>query len=195
MTIIASVFVVLTVCWTPVWVPCLYQFFLRKLFLFIWLHWVFVAACGFFSCRVWDLFLWPGIKPVLPASADGFLSTGSPRKPRILIFKKNQCFEMTEFILNSHPHLKMGLPWWLRCWRILLQCKRPGFDPWVGKIPWRRNGNSLQYFCLENSMDRGMVGYGPWSHKRVRHDWETITFHLKIVPDGNGALEFFQFVY
>ena len=22
--------------------------------------------------------------------------------------------------------------------RILLQCGRPGFDPWVGKIPWRR---------------------------------------------------------
>ena len=22
--------------------------------------------------------------------------------------------------------------------RICLQCRRPGFDPWVGKIPWRR---------------------------------------------------------
>ena len=22
--------------------------------------------------------------------------------------------------------------------RISLQCRRPGFDPWVGKIPWRR---------------------------------------------------------
>ena len=27
------------------------------------------------------------------------------------------------------------------------------FNPWVGKIPWRRNGNLLQYPCLENSMD------------------------------------------
>ena len=25
----------------------------------------------------------------------------------------------------------------------------------VGKIPWRRNGNPLQYSCLENSLDRG----------------------------------------
>ena len=23
-------------------------------------------------------------------------------------------------------------------WRICLQCRRPGPDPWVGKIPWRR---------------------------------------------------------
>ena len=22
--------------------------------------------------------------------------------------------------------------------KICLQCKRPGFDPWVGKLPWRR---------------------------------------------------------
>ena len=29
------------------------------------------------------------------------------------------------------------------------------FDPWVGKIPGEGNGNSLQYSCLENSMDRG----------------------------------------
>ena len=33
--------------------------------------------------------------------------------------------------------------------------KRLRFDPLVGKIPWRRKGNSLQYSCLENSMDRG----------------------------------------
>ena len=27
---------------------------------------------------------------------------------------------------------------WLSLWRIRLQCGRPGFDPWVGEIPWRR---------------------------------------------------------
>ena len=40
--------------------------------------------------------------------------------------------------------------------RIHLLCRRPGFDPWVGKIPWRKgNGNSLQASFLGNSMDRG----------------------------------------
>ena len=33
--------------------------------------------------------------------------------------------------------------------------KRPRFHPWVGKIPWRRAWHPLQYFCLENPMDRG----------------------------------------
>ena len=30
------------------------------------------------------------------------------------------------------------------------QCKRHGFDPWVRKIPWRREWHPLLYSCLEN---------------------------------------------
>ena len=49
-----------------------------------------------------------------------------------------------------------GLPKWLSGKESACQCRRPGFDPWVGKIPWRRNGSPLQYSCLKNSMDRGV---------------------------------------
>ena len=35
-----------------------------------------------------------------------------------------------------------------------LQCGKLRFDPWVRKIPWRSNGNPLQYSCLENFMER-----------------------------------------
>ena len=30
-----------------------------------------------------------------------------------------------------------------------------GFNPWVSKIPWRREGQPTQVSRLENSMDRG----------------------------------------
>ena len=43
----------------------------------------------------------------------------------------------------------------LPIFKLYLQCKRPGFDPWVKKIPWRMNGNPLQYSHLENSVDGG----------------------------------------
>ena len=33
--------------------------------------------------------------------------------------------------------------------------RRPGFSPWVGKIPWKRACNSLQCSCLENPRDGG----------------------------------------
>ena len=33
---------------------------------------------------------------------------------------------------------------------------RPGFDPWVGKIPWKRKWQPTPvYSCLENSMEGG----------------------------------------
>ena len=41
--------------------------------------------------------------------------------------------------LGHHSSI-LGLPLWLSWCIIYLQCGRPGFDPWVGKIPWRREG-------------------------------------------------------
>ena len=35
-------------------------------------------------------------------------------------------------------YLLQRLLLWLSWLRIHLQCGRPGFHPWVGKIPWRR---------------------------------------------------------
>ena len=48
------------------------------------------------------------------------------------------------------------LPWWLRWQRICQQCRRPGFDPWVGKIDLEEKmAAHSKYSFLENSMDSG----------------------------------------
>ena len=39
--------------------------------------------------------------------------------------------------------------------RLHMRCRRPGFDPGLGRSPGGEHGNPLQYSCLENSMDRG----------------------------------------
>ena len=39
--------------------------------------------------------------------------------------------------------------------KICLQCGRPGFDPWVRKIPWRRKWQPTPVFLLGNPKDRG----------------------------------------
>ena len=49
--------------------------------------------------------------------------------------------------------------------KFACQCKTLGFDPWVSKIPGRGNGNPLKYFCLENSIDRGITACSPWAAK------------------------------
>ena len=49
---------------------------------------------------------------------------------------------------------------------VCLQCGRPGFDPWVGKICWRRKWQSTPVLLPGKSHgQRSLVGYSPWSRK------------------------------
>ena len=41
----------------------------------------------------------------------------------------------------------------------------PGWIPGSGRSSRERNGNPLQYSCLENPMDREPGRYSPWSCK------------------------------
>ena len=64
-----------------------------------------------------------------------------------------------------------------RLWRPLLidgargkeptcQCRRLGFDPWVGKIPWRRARQLIAVFLpREFHGQRSLVDYSPQGHK------------------------------
>ena len=52
--------------------------------------------------------------------------------------------------------------------RIHLQCRIPGFDPWVGKIPWRRAWQPTPVFLPgESHGQRNLAGYSPWGHKEL----------------------------
>ena len=56
---------------------------------------------------------------------------------------------------------------------ICLQCRRPGFDLWVGKIPWRRERLPTLVFWPGEFH----VLYSPWmGSQRVGHDWATFHF-------------------
>ena len=38
------------------------------------------------------------------------------------------------------------VPWWLSGKEFVCQCRKCGFDPWVGKIPWRRKWQPMPVF-------------------------------------------------
>ena len=62
---------------------------------------------------------------------------------------------------------------------ICLQCGRPRFDPWVGKIPWRRKWQPMPVFLPRESHGwRSLVGYSPWGRKESDMT-ERLHFHLK----------------
>ena len=53
---------------------------------------------------------------------------------------------------------------------------RPGFDPWVGKIPWRRAWQPSPVFLhAEFHGQRSLVGYSPQGHKES--DTTEVTEH------------------
>jgi len=67
--------------------------------------------------------------------------------------------------------INLGLPGWLRGSSVCMQCRRPGFDPWVGKIPLRRQWQPTPVFLPgESHGRRSLVGYSPQGLKRVGHD-------------------------
>ena len=87
-------------------------------------------------------------------------------------FNLRQLYRLTAWdwpsiCLRAKPII--GLPCWLRQSRICLQCRRPGFSPWVGKVPWRREWLPT----LLPGKSRGQSPGRPQSLglRRVGHDW------------------------
>ena len=70
---------------------------------------------------------------------------------------------------NSLPQHLWGPLWWLGGKESTCQCRRVRFDPWIGKIPWRRKWQPTPVFLPGKSHGQGSLGsYSPWGC-RVRH--------------------------
>ena len=63
---------------------------------------------------------------------------------------------------------------WCLSGKIVCQYRRCGFDPWVGKIPWRRKWQPTPVFLPGKSHgERSLAGYSPWGCRRVRYNLGT----------------------
>ena len=59
-----------------------------------------------------------------------------------------------------------GLPWSCSGKESTCQCRRPWFDSWVGKIPWRRAWHPTAVFLSgESHGQRSLVDYSLWGRK------------------------------
>ena len=80
---------------------------------------------------------------------------------------------------RGYPLQYSWASWWLRWSRICLQCGRPGFHPWVRKIPWRRAWQPTPVFLPgESPGQRSLAGYSPRGCKESdRTEWLNIAQH------------------
>ena len=62
--------------------------------------------------------------------------------------------------------LGYGLPWWLSGKESAHQWRRGGFNPRVGKFPWRSKQQPTPVFLSgESHGQRSLAGYSAWNHK------------------------------
>ena len=83
------------------------------------------------------------------------------------------CLCKTEslFLGNTHWSIQQGFPGGTSGKEPTCQCrrrKRRGFDPWVGKIPWRRQWQPTPVLLPGKSRGRrSLMGHSPWGHKEL----------------------------
>ena len=100
-------------------------------------------------------------------------------------FKFYFLIHQTETFLFCFWLIFFGRPWWLRRFRICQQCGRPGFNLWVGKIPWRKEWLPTPVFLPgEFHGQKGLAGYSPWGHKESdTTEWLSLHFTSFSLPN------------
>ena len=93
------------------------------------------------------------------------------KRPRLLTLAQQRLFYQTQGnqdlpIIISEGSKLLAKTWWLRQWSICLQCGKPGFSPWVGKIPWRRKWQPTPVLLPGKFRGwRSLLGFSPWGCK------------------------------
>ena len=104
----------------------------------------------------------------------------------LLYMKTSQCHTVFLILVDSLQRL----PWWLSGKETTCQCMRCRFDPWVGKIPWRREKPGSPWLPTpvflpgKSHGQRSLADYSPWGCKEsdttegLSTSLSTAIFHL-----------------
>ena len=112
-----------------------------------------------------------------------------------LLNKTRECVEWDTLgtVFPVHKSIPLLLPsiWVLKVKESACRYRRHnrcGFDPWVGKIPWRRKWQPIPVFLPGKSHGwRSLAGYSPWDHKESDTTKWLSTQHMKGFCVGDPA--------
>ena len=85
---------------------------------------------------------------------------------------------VSKYVLLFYCYLQsyhVGFPGNATCKEPACQCRRherQGFNPWIGKVPWRRTWQPTPVVLPgETHGQRSLAGYSPWGSQREWHNW------------------------
>ena len=96
----------------------------------------------------------------------------------------NNNYSPLHTLLNFLPLLKLSLPSGSAGLPMQEDARETGLNPKWGRFPGEGNCNPLQYFCLENSTERGAWGASPWGCR------ESDTMEHACTPTSHILLKF-----
>ena len=105
--------------------------------------------------------------------------------------------QLKRLSMYTHTYGEDWVPWWLSREESACQCRRLGFDPWVGKISLRRKEQPTPVFLPgEFHGHKSLVGYSPWGFKesdmteqRLNNKWRGPHHKDKGQPPANCPQE------
>ena len=139
---------------------------------------------GFFKQEYWSRLPFPSAgdlpDPCLALQKDSFLTElpGKPSLNWVCILKMSE-FTVTLPSGRVTSNTNAAVPTCLgKCclwaeWGFTLEQVE-------SKVPAQSSSTWITYRCLGNSMDRSLVGYGPWGCERVKQQQQVLSTHLWI---------------
>ena len=110
------------------------------------------SAC---QCRRREMWVWS-------LGWEDSLEEGTATHSSILACRIPWTEEHGSYIVHGVAKSQLWLKQQHACIR---QCRRCGFDPWVRKIPWRKNGNP--FLPGKSYRQRSLAGYSSWHHEEL----------------------------
>jgi len=127
------------------------------------IKWKIQFTCGYWTVQFQTTgAYWGSSRPISSSLLPGYFVPTSLRASAALCGNNLFAGHPTSPQTLSHDHLE-GWEWvFSQLISICLQWRRPGFDPWVGKIPWRRGWLPTPVFLPGDSRgQRSLAGYSP----------------------------------
>ena len=157
----------------------------------IWFCWIMAKNIKFPTNAIWiNIFFLPATKMIWLITIWCKTYEELKNTPGIITVnrtKQSRTWALVTWSMVLNPSQEtLSLPWWLSGKEPACQCRRPRFNPWVGKFPWRRKWQPTPVFLPGKfHAQRSLMHSSLWGLKEAdTTEWVSIYTHCLSNTDG-----------